>query len=113
VNPPNESTDDVLAWFRGQLDPLLPVGLGSLSLRRSPCVRQNCHVCATGEQHPSHVLYGRVGGRRFAVYVPDDLVPEVRALLDRGRQVQELLYEASRRYVEALKRARQGRGRGR
>src|SRR5437870_1136256 len=47
------------------------------------------------------------GGRRFAVYVPEELVPEVRRCLDNGRALQELLYEAAARYVKALKRARQ------
>ena len=101
-----ESPVDVERWFRTQIGELSPAGLGSLSLRRSPCIRSACHVCETGEQHPSYVLYGRQAGRRFAVYVPDALVPEVRRLLSNGRALQELLYEAARRYTQALKRGR-------
>jgi len=101
-----ESPADVERWFRARLAGLWPAGLGSLSLRRSPCVRSACHVCETGEQHPSYVLYGRQAGRRFAVYVADALVPEVRRALSNGRALQTLLYEAARRYTQALKRGR-------
>src|SRR6516164_8724710 len=68
--------------------------LGSLSFRRSPCVRENCRACMSGEQHPSYVLYGRQKGRRVAVYVPEELVPEVQRGLDNGRALQELLQQA-------------------
>jgi hypothetical protein len=51
-------------------------------------------------------LYGRLSGRRFAVYVPEDLVPEVRRCVDNGRVLQELLQQAAPRYVKALKRER-------
>ncbi len=85
---------------------LWPAAVGSLSLRRSPCIRENCPACLSGEQHPSHVLYGRLKGRRVSVYVPEELVPEVRRCLDNGRALQELLYEAAPRYVKALKRER-------
>jgi hypothetical protein len=71
-----------------------------------PCVRENCPACKSGEQHPSYVLYGRLRGRRVAVYVPEELVPEVRRGLDNGRALQELLHQAAPRYVKALKRER-------
>ena len=103
---PSESSSDVLRWLQSQTDGLWPAVLGSLSLRRSPCVRENCTACLSGEQHPSYVLYGRLKGRRFAVYVPEELVPEVRRCLDNGRTLQELLYQAAPRYIKALKRER-------
>src|SRR5438034_11034835 len=102
----SESPSDVWRWFQNQAESLGPAVLGSLSLRRSPCVRENCRACQSGEQHPSYVLYGRLKGRRFAVYVPEELVPEVRRCLDNGRALQELLFQAAPRYVKALKRER-------
>ncbi len=86
---------DVLRWLQSETADLWPAMLGSLSLRRSPCVRENCRACQSGEQHPS-----------FAVYVPEELVPEVRRCLDNGRALQELLFQAAPRYVKALKRER-------
>jgi hypothetical protein len=85
---------------------LWPALLGSLSFRRSPCVRENCAACASGEQHQSYVLYGREKGRRVAVYVPEELVPEVQRGLENGRALQELLQRAAPRYVKALKQER-------
>jgi hypothetical protein len=96
-------------WFRQQLTRFWPVALGSLSLRRSPCIRPQCHACQTGEQHPSYVLYVKVRGCRHALYVPDDLAPQVRRALAKGRALQHLLQEAGQRYLEALKHER-GRG---
>jgi hypothetical protein len=60
----------------------------------------------SGEQHQNYVLYGREQGRRVAVYVPEELVSEVRRGLDNGRALQELLQQAAPRYVKALKRER-------
>ncbi len=104
-----ETVRDLERWFRREVARRWPAALGSLSLRRSPCTRERCHACATGEQHPSYVLYGRQAGRRFAVYVPDRLVPLLRQALANGRALQALLYEAGRRYAQALKRERRGR----
>jgi hypothetical protein len=97
---------DVEQWFRKQVALLWPAALGSLSLRRSPCVRDHCESCRSGEQHASHVLYGRIKGRRFAIYIPDQLVPELRRCLDNGHALQELLYQSALRYTKALKHQR-------
>jgi hypothetical protein len=101
-----ESPGDVARWLENQMTDVWPAILGSLSLRRAPCIRENCQACLSGEQHPSWVLYGRLQRRRISVYVPEELVPEVRRCLDNGRALQELLYEAAPRYIKALKRAR-------
>ena len=102
----NESPADVARWLERQSAEKWPAILGSLSLRRSPCIRENCTACLSGEQHQSYVLYGRVKGRRVSIYIPEGLVPEVRRALENGRAVQETLYEAAGRYVKALKRQR-------
>jgi hypothetical protein len=102
----SESPSDFVRWLQSESASLWPAILGSLSLRRSPCVRENCPACLSGEQHQSYVLYGRRNGRRFAVYVPEELVPEVRRSVDNGRALQELLQQAAPRYVKALKHGR-------
>ena len=101
-----ESPSDVVRWLQSEAAGLWPAVVGSLSFRRSPCVRENCAACMSGEQHPSYVLYGRLKGRRVAVYVPEELVPEVRRSLENGRALQDLLQQAAPRYVKALKRER-------
>jgi hypothetical protein len=106
IRAKTESPTDVIRWLESEAASLFPAMLGSLSFRRAPCTQANCAACRSGEQHRSHVLYGRHDGRRFAVYVPDDLVPEVQRGLDNGRALQELLQQAAPRYVKALKRER-------
>jgi len=105
----NESPTDVTRWLEKQTAGALPALLGSLSLCRAPCIRPNCQACRSGEQHPRWVLYGRAKGRRFSIYIPEHLVAEVQRCLDKGRAMQELLFEAGPRYVEALKRERKSK----
>ena len=105
----NESPADVERWFRTHAAGLWPAALGSLSLRRSPCVREHCEACARGDQHRSYVLYGRVQGRRVSLYIPDELVPQIQHALDNGRALQKLLYEAGRRYTTAVKQQRRAK----
>ena len=104
--PKPESLADVQRWLQQQTANLWPAALGSLNFRRSPCIRPNCPACRSGEKHPSHVLYCRQQGRRFSLYVPEELVPQVQRWLDNGRALQELLHQAAPRYVQALKRER-------
>jgi len=99
------------AWFGKAIETIWPVADGSLSLRKSPCVRANCPACAAGEGHRSYVLYGRTGKKRFSIYVPEDLVPEVRAAMENGRRLKELIGEAGLRYTQALKEERKRQAR--
>ncbi len=108
----SETPEQVLRWFQSAAHNLSPVAAGSLSLRKSPCIRKNCPTCASGQGHSSHVLYGRRGGKRFSIYVPEELVLEVRKALANGRRLQELMSEAGVRYTHALK-ARRRREAGR
>ena len=102
--PKTESVEDVRGWFAGVIRDLWPVAVGSLSLRKGSCIRPNCPACASGEGHSSYALYGRRGKRRFSIYVPERLVPEVSEAIQNGRRLQELINEAGVRYVGALKR---------
>jgi hypothetical protein len=104
TNARYESSSDIVQWLQNEAAGLWPALLGSLSFRKSRCVRPNCEACRSGVQHSRYVLYGRENGRRFAVYVPEDLVAEVRRSLDNGRALQDLLQQAAPRYVKALKR---------
>jgi hypothetical protein len=106
IRSKTNSPADVISWMESEAASLWPALLGSLSYRRTRCLQPGCAACQSGEQHRSYVLYGRHNGRRFAVYVPDDLIDEVRRAVDNGRALQDLLMEAGPRYVKALKSAR-------
>jgi len=105
IRSKTHSPADVISWMESEAASLWPALLGSLSYRQTRCLRPNCAACRSGEQHRSYVLYGRHNGKRFAVYVPDDLIDEVRRAVDNGRALQDLLMQAGPRYVEALKHA--------
>jgi hypothetical protein len=95
---------DLRCWFLDAIQKLWPVAAGSLSLRKSPCIRESCRACKSGKGHSSYALYGRHDGRRFSIYIPEELAPEVRAAIRNGRLLQELINNAGVRYVSALKK---------
>ena len=109
IRSKTDTPADLISWLESEAASLWPALLGSLSNRRTRCMQPNCAACQSGEQHRSYVLYGRHKGRRFAVYVPDELIDEVRRAVDNGRALQDLLMQAGPRYVEALKRARKSK----
>ena len=99
----NETPEDVQRWFSRAIQQLWPVALGSISLRKSPCIRENCSACESGEGHSSYALAGYRGARRFSIYVPDELAPDIEKAVENGRQLQELMKEAGVRYAHARK----------
>jgi hypothetical protein len=101
-----EESEDVKRWFLRETERLWPLALGSLSMRRGPCIRQHCSACAAGEGHASWALSGRQGQRRFSLYVPQEVVPEIQQAVEQGRQLQELMRKAGQRYLAALKQER-------
>jgi hypothetical protein len=101
-----ETPEDVRRWFLAQVQALWPVAGGSLSLRKSRCVRPRCAACASGEQHASYVLYARRRGRRVVRYVPDAVARELERAVRNGRTLHELIVEAGERYLRALKGSR-------
>src|ERR1039458_6814875 len=96
------SAKEVRRWFLSTVQKMWPVAEGSLSLRKSPCVRKNSKACARGERQQSYILYGRSEGRRSSVYLPDALAQQVQTAIDNGRrQLQQLMSQAEMRYVNA------------
>lgn len=109
--PSFETSEDVRRWFRKAIRKLWPVALGSVSLRKSPCIRPNCAACASGKGHSSYALSGYRGKRRFSIYVPDELAPNIEEAIENGRRLQDLIKEAGARYLRAQKRERLSRSR--
>jgi hypothetical protein len=101
--PESETPEEVRRWFLNAIQKLWPIAGGSISLRKSPCIRENCSACASGVGHSSYALSGYRGKRRFSVYVPDQLAPEIERAVETGRQLQDLMKEAGLRYVRARK----------
>src|ERR1700722_13656786 len=104
-----ETLDQVRRWFHGAVQELWPVAIGSISLRKSPCIRKHCQLCESGQGHSSYALYGRSDKGRFSIYVPDELAEDVERAIQRGRDLQKVMTEAGRRYTLALKNERRAR----
>ena len=81
-----ETPEEVRRWFSTAIQKLWPVAGGSISLRKSPCIREQCSAYESGKGHSSYALPGYRGSRRFSVYVPDELAPEIQLAVDNGRQ---------------------------
>src|SRR5213594_4607351 len=104
-----ETTDDIRRWFLNAIQQLWPIAGGSVSLRKSPCIRENCSACVSGAGHSSYALSGYRGDQRFSIYVPEELAPDIEKAIENGRQLQELVKEAGLRYVRARKGERRRR----
>lgn len=107
--PRKDSPEEVKRWFQEAIRDLWPVAAGSLSFRKSPCIRPHCGLCESGQGHSSYALYGKKGKRRFSIYVPEELAPDVERAIRNGRSLQQLIAEAGRRYALALKGERRSR----
>jgi hypothetical protein len=101
-----------------QLQARGPVLAASLVQIARRCGRPGCH-CTRGELHVGHYLTRSVAGKTQTVYVPVDLVDEVRAWIGEYQRLRQLIRESSqlalaqvRGHVTARKR-RAGRPSGR
>ena len=79
--------------FLDKLLPLWPALKGSLALFHKPCIRPNCPACLRGDKHPNYLLAFTQKGRRRCLYVPAAMVPVLKRALDRGRRIEQLLYD--------------------
>ena len=87
-----------------------PVLVASLVTIRKQCGRPGCR-CQRGEKHPGHYLTYKEKGKTRTVYVPLDLVEEVKGWIEEHRRLKRLTQEISqlaiaqvRTHVTARKR---------
>jgi hypothetical protein len=84
---------------------------GSLVVIRRRCGRPNCR-CAKGHKHPAHYLSRKAGRKTQSLYIPVDLVEEVRRWHQEYRRLKRLVAEICelqrkvvRRHVAERKKA--------
>ena len=78
--------------FLHQFEKLWPAIKGSLAEVRKPCIRPNCPACARGDKHRAFILSFTDKDRRRCMYVPPELVPQLRQALRNGKALEALLY---------------------
>lgn len=71
-----------------------PLVTGSLVKIQRKCGNKNCR-CAKGEGHPAHILTMTVKGKTKSVYVPVDLVDEVREWVQNHKRLKTLIRDIS------------------
>jgi hypothetical protein len=71
-----------------------PLVTGSLVKIHRKCGNKNCR-CAKGEGHPAHILTMTVKGKTKSVYVPVDLVHEVREWTQNHKALKAMIREVS------------------
>jgi hypothetical protein len=100
------STEELRQEFLAAVSKLWPVAGGSLSLRKSSCIRERCGACESGMGHPRYGLWGRSGTERFSLYIAEELVPELEQALLNGQALQQLVREMGVRYTQARRSER-------
>ena len=70
-----------------------PVLAASLSSYTHRCGRPSCHCRTGGSLHHGQHLTFKERGKTRSVYVPKDLLPEVRTWLAEHRRLKHLLHE--------------------
>ena len=65
---------------------------GSLALTHIRCGKPNCR-CAQGELHPVWSLTFMVDGKKRVQHVPQELVEQIRPLVEQGREFKDAVAE--------------------
>ena len=85
-----------------------PVLAASLVQIAKHCGRQGCHCQQGGPKHVGHYLTYKVQGKTRTVYVPLDLLHDVRSWVDEHKRLKNLLHEIHQLTVALLRaKARQ------
>jgi len=72
-----------------------PFIIGSLVKVQRRCGNPNCRCVREGPKHPAHLLTTKVNGKTRAIYVPVDMVEEVRQWCRQYRDLKADIKEVS------------------
>lgn len=92
-----------------------PVLAGSLVRFARSCGKPTCHCHAGGPKHVGHQISFKIAGKSRAVYVPLDLLKDVRSWIEEHRRLKLLLREINQLSLALIRghvqqrRRRQGR----
>ena len=78
-----------------QLAPAGPVLAASLAQVHKRCGQPSCSCHHGGPLHPAHHLTFKEGGKTRTVYVPQELLDEVRSWVEEYQRLKRLLHEVS------------------
>jgi len=99
-------TTHQLERFIDELRRRWPVARGSLCEVAKPCVRTGCAACAHGDKHLSFIFSYRQDGKQRCLYVPRELVPQLRRAIAGGQWVESHMSELGAALVFAHRQQR-------
>ncbi len=77
--------------FLSEIKDLWPITKGTLAEVYKPCIRPACKACASGKKHKAFIFSYKEKNRRRCMYVPVELVAELRQAIHNGRQLEEMM----------------------
>jgi hypothetical protein len=80
-----------------------PVLAASLVEIQRHCGKPSCHCLKGGPKHKGFLVTFPVQGKTRAVYVPKDLLPDVRTWIEEHRRLKRLLREISQLTVALIR----------
>ena len=80
-----------------------PFIVGSLVKIQRRCGNAKCHCANDGPKHPAHLLTTKVKGKTQSIYVPVEMVEEVRQWCSHYRQIKAEIKEISQCCQELIR----------
>ncbi|MBU4348847.1 hypothetical protein KJ599_00815 [bacterium] len=100
-----------IAWLTRKRDGLIkklsevgPFVDGSLARVKRRCGNKNCKCCLLGQKHESYYLMYKLKGVTKGVYIPVDMVDEVKEWNVQYKRLKNIIAEISRANKEIIKR---------
>lgn len=86
-----------------------PLLEGSLTTTKKRCSNPKCHCREKGPIHPVTLLTWKENQKTKSIYIPNDLIDEVRTWLDETRRLKNLIKQMSAAQREFLAELKQNR----
>ena len=97
---PRKDRDELLR----RIASLMPFAKGSVCVSHKPCGNPwKCKKCLSGEMHPSVQYSYRENGKLRSMHVQPRFLPLVEQAVANGREVERILAEAGKKYIEFLR----------
>jgi len=85
MNTKQQASKLSLRHFKAEMTDMWPLAKGSLAQVHNSCIRPDCPACASGKKHRAFIFSYIKKGRRRCMYVPLELVAELRKAIRNGR----------------------------
>lgn len=85
-----------------QLSKINPMIDGSLCQIERKCGKANCR-CTRGEKHIGYILTKKISGKTKSIYIPNQMVDEVKTWIAERKRIKKLMKEISGRNEKIIR----------